>query len=135
MYTPPSCDFQTPLTSPSTGCGRVGCHNASFSAADIDFASPGVENRLINVNASHADITCPNPDGGVLRVPCVPDTCPTAKLVDTEVPANSWMLKKLDGTQGECGDTMPIAPGKLTPDEKACLIEWINALAAATAAP
>jgi hypothetical protein len=128
-YVPPQCDWQTPL---AAQCARAGCHNASFTAADLDLTLAGVENRLINVNAPHSDITCPNPDGGVLKVPCVPESCPTAKLVDTEVPANSWMLKKIVGTEvGECGMAMPIAPGELLPAEKDCLIQWVNAMAAA----
>lgn len=128
-YVPPQCDWQSPL---AAQCARAGCHNASFTAADLDLTLAGVENRLINVNAPHSDITCPNPDGGLLKVPCVPESCPTAKLVDTEVPANSWMLKKIVGTEvGECGMAMPIAPGELLPAEKDCLIQWVNAMAAA----
>lgn len=101
-------------------------------AADLDLASDGVENRLINVNAPHSDISCPNPDGGALKVPCVPESCPTAKLVDTAIPADSWLLKKIEGTNiAECGMAMPISPGELLPEEKACLIEWVNAMAAA----
>lgn len=131
-YTPPACDYQTPLAS-ATGCARAGCHNASFKAADLDLGSPGVESRLINVDAPHSDISCPNPDGGVIKVPCVPASCPTAKLVDTAIPANSWLLKKIVGTEvGECGAAMPIAPGMLTAEQKDCLIQWVNALAAAT---
>lgn len=130
-YMPPNCDYQTPL---ATACARAGCHrpNATIApAADLDLTAAGVEARLIDVNAPHTDIFCPNPDGGVLKVECLPATCPPAKLVDRTTPANSWFLKKLEGTQGECGDTMPIAPGMLMPAEKDCLIQWVNAMAAA----
>ncbi len=105
------------------------------AVSDLDLMTTGVEARLIDVDATHGDIFCPNPDGGVLKVECLPAACTPAKLVDRTTPANSWMLKKREGTEGECGDPMPIAPGVLEPAEKACLIEWINALAAATAAP
>ena len=102
------------------------------AAAGLDLTMPGAEARMINVNAAHGGITCPNPDGGALKVPCVPPTCPTVKLVDTMTPANSWMLKKLEGTDlSGCGAAMPIAPGELTAAEKDCLIQWVNAMAAA----
>jgi hypothetical protein len=41
------------------------------------------------------------------------------------------MLKKLNGMHNDCGETMPIAPGELTPAQLDCLILWINAMAAA----
>lgn len=131
-YTPPACDYQAVLTA-TRGCASAGCHNAATSSADLDLASPGVENRLIDVNAPHADIACPNPDGGVLPITCVPASCPTVKLVDRAAPANSWMLKKIMGATevGECGDPMPIAPGMLSAEQRDCLVLWINAMAAA----
>jgi hypothetical protein len=101
--------------------------------AGIDLQSPGVEQRLIDAIATHGDITC-TPDGGGLPVACIPPTCPpagTTRLVDRTTPANSWMLKKLNGMHNDCGDTMPIAPGMLMPAERDCLIAWVNAMAAA----
>jgi hypothetical protein len=88
---------------------------------------------LIEVNAPHADITCPNPDGGAFPVQCVPMTCPQAKLVDTANPAASWMLKKISSEAeiNGCGDLMPLAPGELTTQEHDCMVQWINAMAAA----
>jgi hypothetical protein len=135
MYEPPACDYATPL---AAACARTACHRPPAgtiaTAAGLDLQSPGVEARLIDVVATHGDISC-TPDGGGLPVDCIPSTCPpagTTRLVDRAVPANSWMLKKLNETHNDCGDTMPIAPGMfMTAAEKDCLIAWINAMAAA----
>jgi hypothetical protein len=123
IVTEPSCDVEEVLRA---SCGRVGCHNETFRVAGLDLASPGVQTRLIDVDATHEDITCDNPDGGALKVECVPASCPTnAKLIDLAHPEESWLLKKLAGTQGECGVQMPMAPGVLTESERTCLEEWL----------
>lgn len=120
--TEPSCDVEEVLR---RSCGRVGCHSEKNRIAGLDLASPGVQTRLIDVSATHQDITCPNPDGGVLKVPCIPAACPDAKLIDLADPEESWLLKKLAGTQGECGAQMPLAPGMLSESERTCLEEWL----------
>lgn len=117
-----SCDVEEVLL---RSCGRAGCHSASSMVAGLDLASPGVQTRLIDVPATHQDITCPNPDGGALPVPCVPASCPDAKLIDLAHPENSWLLKKLAGEQGDCGEQMPLLPGILTESERTCLEEWL----------
>jgi hypothetical protein len=118
-----SCDVEEVLL---RSCGRAGCHSASFMVAGLDLASPGVQTRLIDVPATHQDITCPNPDGGVLKVECVPAGCvPGQKLIDLANPEQSKLLQKIAGTQGDCGSQMPLAPGILTESERTCLEEWL----------
>ena len=118
----PSCDVEAVLR---TSCGRVGCHRPDFLVAGLDLYTPGVQARLIDVPATYADITCPNPDGGPLPVECVPVECvPGAKLIDLENPDRSVLLKKLAGTQ-DCGDQMPLPPGMLSDSERTCLEEWL----------
>jgi hypothetical protein len=95
----------------------------------MDLQAPGYEQRLINQPVKYTDITCPNPAGG-LPVPCVPSDCVQgALLINTANPAESFMLKKLLGTQLNCGKQMPIAPGSITEAERACLVEWVHYLA------
>jgi hypothetical protein len=53
------------------------------------------------------------------KTPCVPG----AKLIDSNMPANSVMLKKILGTQS-CGVPMPQV-GMLTQAQKDCLQQWI----------
>jgi hypothetical protein len=123
---PPTCAYQQIITSQ---CARAGCHNTVFTASDMDLQAAGYEQRLINQPAKYTDITCPDPGGG-LPVPCVPADCTSgALLINTANPAESFMLKKLLGTQLGCGKQMPIAPGTVTEAERACLVEWVHYLA------
>jgi hypothetical protein len=55
-------------------------------------------------------------------------------LIDSASPEQSWVLKKLRGEQGGCGERMPIAPGNLTtngwgPERQACYEDWIYEMA------
>ena len=119
----PTCDVEEVLR---TSCGRVGCHDATWMTAGLDLATPGVQARLIDVPATHADITCDNPDGGALPVLCVPAGCvPGQKLIDLANPEQSKLLQKLAGTQGDCGQQMPMAPGMLSEEDRTCLEEWL----------
>jgi hypothetical protein len=125
--TPPACDFAGII---QNSCAKTACHDTMYNQAGIDFRTPGYEQRLVNMPATFTDITCPDPAGGLLPVPCVPPSCPQgALLINTTAPAESWMLKKLLGTHADCGDAMPLPPGMATPDEKACLESWIHYLA------
>lgn len=118
----PACDVEAVLRA---SCGRVGCHDARSRVAELDLHTPGVQARLIDVPATYADISCPDPNGGPLPVVCVPATCvPGAKLIDLENPENSVLLRKIAGTQS-CGEPMPIAPGTLSDSDRTCLEEWL----------
>jgi hypothetical protein len=124
---PPTCGYAAII---QNSCAKTACHDTMYKQAELDFRTPGYEQRLVNMPATFTDITCPDPAGGPLPVACTPPSCaPGTLLINTAAPAESWMLKKLNGTHNECGDTMPIAPGMVTPDEKACLESWIHYLA------
>jgi hypothetical protein len=100
---------------PPGKCAGNGCHSAGGTlelGGDLDLTSPGVTQRLVNANATHAGADM---DGG---------GCPPAKLIDTATPMNSWLLKKINGAQGSCGSTMPQV-GSLTPAEKACITQYV----------
>jgi hypothetical protein len=119
----PSCDVEEVLL---RSCGRAGCHNPTSNVAGLDLRTPGATARLIDVPATYEDITCPNPDGYGLPVPCVPSDClPGRKRIDLVNPEQSYLLMKLNGTQGNCGDQMPIVPGMLTESELTCLQDWL----------
>jgi hypothetical protein len=54
------------------------------------------------------------------------DTCPSGgKLIDRANPEESWLLRKITGTHGDCGSGMPAA-GSLTTGQQACLEGWIR---------
>jgi hypothetical protein len=93
------------------------CHGPALKSSKLDLAAPGYTARLKNVPAVHGDLpkdkaTCTGGD----------------KLIDTTTPANSWLLKKIEGTQGTCGDAMPNS-GMLTPDQKKCLETYVACVA------
>ncbi len=125
------CDYVTAL---GKSCAIVGCHIGRVLASDLDLTpDQGLRARLLNVQAKHGDIDCDtNPD---TFTECVPTTCPSAKLVNTAVPDASWILKKLAGTQGMCGDHMPLPPGDAGttgwgPTAQSCVETFSLALAA-----
>lgn len=125
--TPPACDFAGVI---QKSCALTACHDTMYKQGELDFRTPGYEQRLVNMPATFTDITCPDPAGGLLPVPCVPASCPQgALLINTTAPAESWMLKKLLGTHGDCGDAMPLPPGEITAEGRACLESWIHYLA------
>jgi hypothetical protein len=93
------------------------CHDgtpgkASFSK--LDLVSAGYTKRLKDVPAVHGDL------------PAGKTTCGMGdKLIDTANPSASWLLKKIDGMQGTCGDAMPTT-GPLSADQKACLTTYVS---------
>ena len=106
---------------PPGKCAGNGCHSAGGTlelGGDLDLTSPGVSTRLLNANATHAGVDL---DGGA--------TCPPAKLIDTANPAASWLLVKINGSQGSCGSTMPQV-GTLTSAEKKCISDYVMMVAA-----
>lgn len=89
-------------------CGDSDCHDADRPRAGLDLVSPGVAGRLAGVRSVH-------------------DPCADRQLVVPGVARASFLLDKVLGTQGECGDPMPLeAP--LSLEERRCLVEWIDAM-------
>jgi hypothetical protein len=79
---------------------------------------------LKDVPAKHTDIVFMGAIGSM-----VPG-CPVGdKLVDTQAPANSWLLKKVNNQQGTCGTQMPQPPTTLRPDELACVAQYVYCVA------
>ena len=108
----------------NTDCAALaGCHKPGTPApgAGLDLGSPGVNARLIDVPATHADITgtpvCPSGD----------------KLIDTANPDASWLLLKLTQPTQTCGFAMPVGL-PLSDTDLACVRKYITDVAAAAGA-
>lgn len=95
------------------------CHGAPPSVAlgGLDLASPNLALRLRDQPATHADV----PPGSVCS--------PLDKLIDVARPEQSWLLKKVRGQQGSCGDPMPQATPPLTAEALACLEQYVDCVA------
>jgi hypothetical protein len=123
-------DYVTTLNS---NCAKSGCHNSRSVVAGLDLTpNADLVMRLKDQPATHGEIDCGS--GGVF-MECIPTTCPApggALLVDSDNPDESWLLRKVNGTHGECGDSMPIPPGDVGFDDarKACLDKLVRAIAA-----
>ncbi len=110
-----SCDMRSVLTAQ---CAAFGCHSAQVPAAFLDLESPNVENRLVNVPATHEHIL----DG-------TQTYCKAGELlVNVAIPEESNMLTKVLGTQS-CGGIMPVLPRAMTSADIACYRQWIYRLA------
>jgi hypothetical protein len=132
------CDYTTIITK---SCSSPGCHRVSMIggmtviAGDLDLTlNDGFRSRVVNVAATHSQIDCDPDPVAYMACATPPATCPTGdKIVNTADPANSWVLKKLDGG-AMCGDGMPLPPGDSVnmgwgPDAKTCMQMFFNALA------
>jgi hypothetical protein len=114
-YTP-LCDLQVAL---SKSCARTGCHSALDHYGGLDLSSlQGIAAQVVDQPAMHTDINCAAPGmpyractSEELAPYCSGSAAVSTLFVDTQNPENSWMLKKLRGEQGECGDAMPLPPG------------------------
>lgn len=129
----PVLDFTTvmcptgldPTSFLTSTCAKNFCHGNHFVAGLDLRPDSGFAARLLDVAATHGDITCAD-----LSV-CVPPGCPPAgmvKLVDSSNPTASWILAKAHDMQGECGDRMPSTA--LSSDQDTCLTAIVNATAA-----
>jgi len=105
---------------PAPGCATdafkascVMCHAKTLGplSAGLDLESDNVAQRLVNVAAMHQQAE--------------PTMCSPAKLIDPVVPANSWLLAKVNGTQGGCGSPMPLTGTALTADQKNCISMFV----------
>ncbi len=95
-------DAQTVL---GESCGTIGCHDDVTTAANLNLLSPGVESRVMNVNAM--GIGC---EGRILVVAGDPN--------------GSFLFDKIMGTIGICGSRMPLL--SILPDGDVEVIrEWI----------
>jgi hypothetical protein len=87
-------------------CGTTGCHDDSSQAqAGLDLLSPGVENRVVDVNP-------------------IGIGCTSRVLVVAGDPDSSYLIDKVLNTPGICGLQMPVV-GTLPPSDIEVLREWI----------
>jgi hypothetical protein len=102
-------------------CSGSICHSSKATfprAVHPDLISEGVAIRIVDVDAQYEgvrdDTNCP---------------MPPEKIVDTAMPMQSLIIKKLTDTQ-ECGEPMPGTGLELPEQDLACLLDWANNLAA-----
>jgi hypothetical protein len=94
-------------------CGTTGCHDDTSQAqAGLDLVSPGVENRVVDVNA-------------------IGIGCSDRILVVAGDPNTSYLLDKILNVPGICGLQMPVV-GTLPPEDIDILEEWIIDLGASS---
>ena len=86
-------------------CATVGCHDNVTMASNLNLLSPGVETRVLNVNATGVG-------------------CEARILVVAGDPNGSYLFDKILGTIGICGSRMPLL--SILPDGDVEVIrEWI----------
>jgi hypothetical protein len=103
----------------ATGTGCKTCHNAMvmLDMGKLDMGSPGLSARLKDEQSQHKGIT-----GDA-------SGCPTGdKIIDSTKPANSWLLKKITNTQGNCGTVMP-STGALGAADQKCVTDFVYCVA------
>lgn len=89
-------------------CAGSACHDARRPKAGLDLATPGVAERMIGARSIH-------------------DACAERLLLVPGDPAASFLMDKVLGRQGACGDPMPEL-GDLDPAQRRCLAEWIASM-------
>ena len=93
------------------------CHSNALKLGELDLESPGRAARLKDTPAKHVQISVAGAQ------------CPVGDLlIDSANVGESWILKKLNGTQGTCGDRMP-AGSTLSPDQLSCMTAWVACVA------
>lgn len=86
-------------------CATIGCHDDVTTAANLNLLSPGVESRVLNINATGVG-------------------CEARILVVAGDPNSSYLFDKVRGTIGICGSRMPLL--SILPDSDVEVIrEWI----------
>ena len=89
-------------------CGSGDCHDEDRPRAGLDLVSPGVTTRLRTLTSVHED-------------------CEGRPIVEPGSARGSFLLEKVLGTHGSCGDPMPLE-GALSLEERRCLVQWIDAM-------
>lgn len=99
-------DVRARVLAPS--CTGSACHDARRPKAGLDLETPNVSARLLGVRSIH-------------------DACAERLLLVPGDPAASFLMDKVLGRQGACGDPMPEL-GALEPAQRRCVAEWIAAM-------
>jgi hypothetical protein len=117
-----------------------GCHNSLIKAAGLDLTDPStIGAQMVDKPPTFADFGCQASGESYrecTREEMIAKGCPTdALLIDSNDFDASWVVKKLTGGQGECGDAMPLAPGNSAAHwdaegrRKQCYLEFFRSLA------
>jgi hypothetical protein len=99
------CAAQVPTSVFAASCEAQACHNSTDREYDLDLQSPGVVGRLLNVPSLEA---------------------PALKLIDPNVPDNSFILLKVKLANPPAGMQMPWMRSKLSATETECLQQWVE---------
>lgn len=86
-------------------CATSRCHDAEAARGRLDLETPGVTERLIGRTSVH-------------------ERCSEQQLLVPGDPASSFMMRKVLGTHGNCGDPMPNR-GEVSPAQRRCIAAWI----------
>ena len=86
-------------------CATSRCHDADIPSARLDLETPGVTERIAGRASVHR-------------------RCADQVLLVPGDPAASFMMRKVLGTHGSCGDPMPNR-GEITPAQRRCIAAWI----------
>ncbi|MFO0552232.1 MAG: hypothetical protein U0271_27845 [Polyangiaceae bacterium] len=87
-------------------CATANCHDSSAPAGGLDLTPDAdLASRIVDVDGNG----CPG------------------KIVDTSAPEDSLLYTRVLSTN-KCATRMPSSGDKLTSDEEACLLEWIESL-------
>ena len=97
-------------------CAGSICHTAEGGSVvgGVDLLAPGVEQRLLGMPATYANVSNP-------------EECPDQPelLLDPDDPAKSLLLTKIFNTH-QCGSGMPTPnPPGLPENERACIENWV----------
>lgn len=129
---PLDCDYATAL---AENCSTSGCHSTKNQVAGLALTpDDGLIARIYGVPSTHSEIDCGA--NGVYQEcdwPNEPAACfpfADALLVDPGNPDESWLLKKINGTFGGCGEAMPPSGVALDAAARACLEKFVRAVAA-----
>jgi hypothetical protein len=100
------------------------CHGKLLKSSMLNLEDPGYTARLKDVPAVHGDL------GTGMTAAA---DCPKGDmLIDSATPANSWLLKKIHGEQGNCGTPMPAAT-PLNAAQKTCIETYVTCVAGGAA--
>ena len=87
-------------------CATSRCHDADVPSARLDLQTPGITERLVGRVSVHR-------------------RCQDQMLLVPGDPASSFLMRKVLGMQGNCGDPMPNR-GDISPAQRRCIAAWIQ---------
>jgi hypothetical protein len=86
----------------------TGCHSATSQLGGLDLQSPDLVGRLRGVKGN---------------------ICSGVPLIDPDAPEKSALYDKTSAQPSCGGDRMPLTGDLLTEQERACLLDWLQAVA------